>query len=130
MAAVDIEIGGSTVGRVIAVPRREINSEFETAASGGFGEFANDVAFAVFVRAELDRVVGGFGGPEAEAVVMFASEDDALAAGVFKDCANGIGIEGGGVEDGGIFVAFSPFFVGKSVYCEVQEVVEAEFAPA
>ncbi len=34
-----------------------------------------------------------------------------------------------GIEDGRILVAIAPLFVGERVYSEMQEIVEAEFAP-
>lgn len=111
-------------------PGGEINTEFESIAGGGSGEFANNVALAVLIRAETDGMIGGFRGPKTEAIVMLASEDDAPAARVFEDGTNRVCVEGGGVEDGGIFVAIAPFLIGEGVDGEMQKVVEAEFAPA
>lgn len=64
---------------------------------------------------------GGLRGPEAESVVMFAGEDDALHAAGFERGDDGIGIEVGGIEDGGVFVAVAPLEIGEGVDGEVEE---------
>jgi hypothetical protein len=61
--------------------------------------------------------------------VVFASEDDAFAAGIFENRADSIGVEGGGIEDGWILIAIAPFFVGESIHRKVKEIIEAQLAP-
>jgi hypothetical protein len=74
-------------------------------------------------------MLGCLSGPEAKAIVMFARKNDTLAAGTVKRFADSVGVESGGIENGWIFVAVSPFAVGEGVYREVQEVVVFQLAP-
>ena len=74
-------------------------------------------------------VVGGLGGPQAEAVVMLAGEDDAAHAGIRQRAHDGVGIELFGVEQVGVFVAVTPFLIGERVHREVEEGGEFQFVP-
>lgn len=74
-------------------------------------------------------MIGRFGGPKAEAVVVLGRQDHAFAAGLLQYLCDGVGIEVRRIEDTRIFVAVAPFLIGEGVDGEVQEVTELEFAP-
>ena len=98
-------------------------------AARGLCDFAHHIALARSPRAVADGVIGGRGGPQAEAIVMLAGEDDAAHATIGKGADNGVGIEGGGIEDVGILIAVAPFLVGERVDGEVEEGGEFERVP-
>jgi hypothetical protein len=63
-------------------------------------------------------MAGGGGGPEAEAVMVLAGEDDAAHGGIGEGREEGISIEAGGLEEVGVFVAVTPFLVCPFLVCE------------
>ena len=129
MTAVELDVFGLAESGLISIPRREIDAELHAVTGSGLGDFFDDVAFTFAIGTAGNGVIGRFGRPEAEAIVMFAGEYDALAARGVQGFADGIGIEVGRVEDGGIFIAVAPLAIGKSVDGEVQEIVVLEGAP-
>src|SRR5439155_16618923 len=73
---------GVVVG-LAAVPRRAVDAELDAARAAGVGQLADDVALAAAPVAAGDAVPRRRGGPEAEAVVVFRGQDDALEAALF-----------------------------------------------
>ena len=75
-------------------------------------------------------MVGGGGGPEAEAVVVFDDGDTAAHAGVFGGLHPLLGVgHAGGSEAIDVFVAFTPFQTGVGVHAVVEEGIEFCFLP-
>ena len=74
-------------------------------------------------------MVGGLGGPEAEAVVVLAGEDEAAHAGRFQGAGDGVGVERGGLKNVRVFVAVAPFLVGEGVDGEVEKRGELQLVP-
>jgi len=112
-----------------AVPGRTINSKFDAAGFAGVGQLADDIAFTVLPPAALDAVVGGGGGPEAKAIVMFCGEDDAFESRFLCDAHPLIAIERGGVEEVGILRTEPGAAAGESVHAEMREQREFVFLP-
>jgi hypothetical protein len=77
------------------VAGRIIGAEGDAALFAGFGEFLDHVPLEGRVH---DVVVGLFGVPEAEAVVVFGGEHHVFHAGGLGDGDPFIGVELGGVE--------------------------------
>ena len=100
-AAEDVVVGVGAVGRIVAVPRRNVDAEPEARFAAGVGEFAQHVALAVAPSAAGDGVVAGRIGPEAEAVVVFGRDDDPLHAGVARDRGPLAAVEVGGAKTSG-----------------------------
>ena len=61
---------------------------------------------------------------------MLTGKDDAMHAGRRQHAHNRVGVKPGGIEDLGIFVAVSPFFVGECIDREMQEGGGFEIMPA
>jgi hypothetical protein len=101
LVAVIGEVLRAAVILVMAIPGREVDAEADAVPLAGVADFADDVAFAAFPGAVLDRVFGELGRPEAESVVMFGGEDEALHAGLLGDTDDLVGVEVGGVEQRG-----------------------------
>ena len=130
MLAVDFDVLGCAVGRLIAVPWRKINAEFQSLASRSLGQLLDDVALAVAVGTEADAMIGCLRGPQAKAVVMFAGQDDTAASSGLQNLANSIGIEGARIENRRVFVAVTPFAIRERIDREVEKIVKLEFAPS
>ena len=69
------------------------------------------------------------GRPQAEAVVVFGGDDDALHAGFFGYACPLAAVQLGGVECGGAFGAVAPFQIGEGVDVEVDEGIVVELMP-
>ena len=74
-------------------------------------------------------MVGGGGGPEAEAVVVLGGEDDALHAGTLERAHPLLGIEALGGEGLSGGVAIAPLEVVEGVEAEVHEGVSLQLLP-
>ncbi len=95
----------------------------------GLGDLFHHVALAVLPGAVLDRVLGIFAGPEAEAVVMLAGEHDAPQPGSLDRADDLVGVEIGGVEDLLRLIAVAPFAIGERIDREVEEGVAFYLMP-
>jgi hypothetical protein len=74
---------------VISIPGGQIHSEENSLTFAGLAQFFHDVAFAVLPLAVLDAVLGELARPEAEAVVMFAGQNQPLQPARFE-CGNNL----------------------------------------
>src|SRR5206468_4124383 len=100
---VDVVVGGRiAVGRVVAIPRREVESGPKSLGRTGVDELANDVALAAAEWAGGDGVARGSGGPEAEAVVVLRREDQRAKASGLRRSSPLPGVQASGMEDGWI----------------------------
>ena len=73
----------SAVEGLMAIPRRKIESKFETVFLAGSRQFADDISFAILIGCVANAIVGVFGWPQTEAVMMFGSEDDTFHSCLF-----------------------------------------------
>ena len=96
---------------------------------GGVGGHADEVAFAVEPGAFLYGVFGLFAGPEREAVVVLGDEDRVLCACGFCGLHPLVGVDVGGVEDGGVGGAVAPLAVEEGVGGEVDDDADLEVLP-
>ena len=117
------------VARVVAIPRRQIDAEFQPVLPRSARDVTHHVALAVLPRTRLHAVVRLRGGPEAETIMMFGDEDHILRA-----CpANGlhplVRIESRGIEDRGAGGAVAPFAIQKSIGREVNDDAELKILP-
>jgi len=129
LVAVVDEVFGSAVIGVVTIPGGEVDAELEALSAAGVGEFAHDIAVAFAPGAGLDGMGGVGAGPEAESVVVFGGEDETGHAGHFGGAGDLVGVEVGGVENRGAFVAVAPFTVGEGIHREVNEAVEFHGMP-
>src|SRR5699024_3762270 len=93
------------------------------------GELADQVSPAVLPRRGRDRVVGGRGGPQAEAIVVLGGEDDVLRAELSSQSGPLLDVEVGGVEELWGERAVAPFPTGEGVDPEVEEDPETVTLP-
>ena len=114
---------------MVAVPRREIRAEAEPVLAAGVGDLADHVALALFPRTVLDRMLGILAGPQAEAVVMFAGEDQPAQAARLGRADDLVGVEIGRIEDFLRFIAVAPFLVGKRIRAEMEEAINLQVVP-
>ena len=75
-----IVILAGAVEGVIAIPGGEVHAKAQARAPAGVGDLLHHIALAALVGAGGHRVRGVAAGPEAEAVVVLAGEDQALHA--------------------------------------------------
>lgn len=106
---------------VVPIPRREVNPNPNPRRRRSRRQLGHDVALPALPRGGPHRVVGVGGGPEAEAVVVLGSEDEAGESVVGGGAGPLGGGEGRGVEDGGVGEAGAPLSVGEGVGAEVEE---------
>ena len=109
------------VGRMIPVPRREIQPGAESFGAARVDELADDIAAAAPPRTLRHRVRRRPGWPEAEAVVMLGGEDHRAEPGGARLPWPRPRVERGRIEDAGIFAAVAPLAIGEGVDAEVQE---------
>ena len=64
----------------VAIPRGEIETEFQAMFPASLGELTHHIAFASLPRRILHTIFGGSGRPEAETVVMLGGQDDSFQA--------------------------------------------------
>lgn len=87
----------------------------------GVGHFFNNVTLPVFPGAAFDRMVGVFGRPKAEAIVVFGRDDAHFEASGFERADPLFGVKFDGVENAWAFGAIAPFLVSVGIDGEVQE---------
>ena len=130
LAVVDRQVGRRAVGRAVAVPGRAVEPEAETVLLGGVGILAHEIAFAAAPGRPRDIVFGGPGGPEAETVVMFGHQDDAVHAAALERRHDLSGVESGRIEKRGLFAAVAPLAVGVGVQAVVDQRENLRLVPA
>ena len=113
----------------MAVPRREVETEFQPVFLACRCQFADDVALSVFVRRVAHAVVGEFRWPEAKSVVVFRREDDALHTRLFTHPRPLFAVESRRVERLQWCVAIAPFAVAEGVRSEMDECVGFQLLP-
>ena len=106
------------------VGRRKIHAELEVVLFARGRQVGHHVALAGPPRAACDAVGGVSAGPEAEPVVMLDGERDHRHAGRLRREDPLLAVEGGRVEDVGVFLARPPVKVRKRVGTEVYEARE------
>ena len=122
-------IGLGAVGRVVAVPRGDIDAEFDSLLCTGLGKLFEHVSPAA-APGTLPYGVLGYGiGPEAETVVVFAGDDDALEAGGFGRTRPLAAVQVRRVEEVFGLRSLSPFQAGESVGAEVAEHIQFHILP-
>src|SRR5262249_11172676 len=87
------------------------------------------VALATFPRTVFHRMFGELRRPQTKSVVMFASEDQPLHAGLGGCACNLVCIEVCWIENAFALIAVAPFLVGKGVHREMQKAVKLHFMP-
>ena len=112
------------------VPGREIDAEFQPPPAAGVGEFPDNVARSVFVRAPGHGVVPIPAGPQAEAVVVLAGEDGPLHAGGLDAVCPLVRIQPGGIEEDRGLRAVAPLPVGEGIDGKVDEGIEFRPLPS
>src|SRR5439155_15564015 len=115
------------VRRLVSVPRREIQTGFESFGVAGVNELAHDVALTVAPRTPRDRVVGRLRLPEAESVVVLCGENHRAEARRARGPRPLPRVERRRREDARVFAAVAPLAIGEGVDAEVQE--ERELIP-
>ena len=105
-----IDIGGGGIGGLMTVPGREIDAELESMAAACLSQLAHHIALAILVGTVLDAIIGVFGGPQTEAIVVFSRQDDAFHATGFQSLHPlvDIAIAQRGVENIDRIVAIAP----------------------
>src|SRR3569833_573293 len=71
--AIDLDVFRLSVGRLMPVPRGNIDAEFQTRSGCSLRKLANDVAAAILVGTVSNGMISSFCRPQAEAVVMLCS---------------------------------------------------------
>ena len=116
-------LAGAVEG-LVSVPGGEIHAEFQPILAAGCGNLRHHVALAVFPGTGGNAVACVAAGPEAEAVVVLAGEDQALHPCIPDSRSPLVRVQLHGVENGGGFGAVAPFLVGEGVDGEMHKGVE------
>jgi hypothetical protein len=74
-------------------------------------------------------MAGVFAGPQTKSVVVFGGQNDGAESGLFGGLGPLIGIQQSRIENSRVFLAFSPFAIGKSVHAEMDEHDEFRLLP-
>ncbi len=113
--------GGIFIARIVAVPRRKIDTEAQAVRAGAIRDHADEIALAAEPWAGLDAVVGLRGGIEREAVMMLGDEHDVADARGFSGRDPLIGIDMLRIEDTDRRSAVSPFAIEEGIGAEVDD---------
>ena len=114
---------------MMPVPGREIDAEFQPPPAAGVGEFPDNVARSVFVRAPGHGVVPIPAGPQAEAVVVLAGEDGPAHPGVPDAPGPLVRIQPRGSEAGGRLRTVPPLPAGEGVHRKMDKGVKLHPLP-
>ena len=119
-----------TIERLVAVPRREVQSQFQPILLASCRQLAYHITLAVLVGCVTNTVVGILCWPKTEAIVMLGSEDDALHASLFAHACPLLTVEACGVERLQRCIAIAPFAVAEGVRTEVDECIGFQLLPS
>ena len=111
----------------MSVLRGKIKSEFKTVPAAGFGEFSDNIAFAVFVRTSFHTVIGVFGLPEAKSVMVLCRNNNAGHSCGFYRFAPAVTVEVYGIEDRRILLAGTPFKICVCIRAEMNKSIKGRF---
>jgi len=117
------------VARLVAIPRREVDAEFQAGLAAGRRDLADDVALAFPPGRVLDRMIREAARPEAEPVVVLGCDDEAPDPGGLDRLDPLAGVEIRGIEELRVFRALPPFSVSERVHAEMDEGLEFERLP-
>ena len=117
------------VKSLMAVPGRQVDTEFESVFLAGCRQFTHDIALAVLVGSIAYAVVGVFGRPEAETVVVLGRDDDALHAGISQCLGPLLAVKPRRVETLERCIAVSPLPVAESVGTEMDKRIGLHLLP-
>ena len=113
----------------MSVPRREVNSEFQTVFLACLGEFSYHITFTILIRCVADAVICGACRPEAEAVVMFGCNDDSFHARSNQGSCPLFAIQFLRIEGLYIRISVSPFLIIEGVEAEMDKSIGSQFLP-
>ena len=105
-----------TVSFFVSVPRGKIYAEFKAVFPAGVRQLTDNISVTVFPFAGFNTVIGIFARPQAETVMMFSGQNYTFDMGELAESRPLSAIKFLGIKQLGIFVAVSPFAVGKSIY--------------
>lgn len=111
---------GTVAGRV-AIPRRNIESQFHAVFVARLAKHLHDIALAVFPTRRRHRMRGRLRGPQAEPVVMLCRQHHQLESGILQRTDPLIGIEFARIEHIGILGPVTPFLTCPGIDRKVDE---------
>src|SRR5262249_11279686 len=109
------------VGRVVPVPRREIQTRLESVRATRVGELAHDVPMTVSKRARGDGMRSRLRWPETEAIVMLRRENERSRSGRTRGARPLPRVEVGWREDRRVLTPVAPLAVGERVDAEMKK---------
>ena len=118
-----------TIMRIMSVPWRNINSEFNTIFPAGIGKFLQDITFAIFPAALGHGVSAVWIRPQAESVMMLTCNDDTFHT---RRLGNGCpltAIHSSRIEQFRLLLTASPLVTGECVRSEMHEHVKFHLLP-
>ena len=115
--------------RIIAVPRREVNSELESFLAARVGQFTDHVALPVLPRRVFHAVFRIGRRPHAEPAVVLGCENDAFHACLLAHACPLAAVQVGRIEQGGILVTEAPLLVRVRVQGIMDEGVHVHVLP-
>ena len=118
LVMVILRICWSSVGSLMTVPGRQIYSELKAMARAGLRQFAHHIPL---IGRGGDGIIRIPGRPQAEAVVVLCSDDDALYACGFESAHPLLAVKPAGIEDRRVGIAVSPLAVRESIGPEMDE---------
>ena len=118
-----IFFSGAIAG-LVPIPGGKIHSKADAARAAGLRCFCHHVAPPVFIGAGRHGMVGIPAGPQAEAVVMLAGENQPFHARGLDGLHPLLGIQLLGIENGGVLRAVPPFPIRKGVHGKMDKGVE------
>ena len=80
------------------VPRRDVNPELQAVFTASLRKFAHQIPFPIFKIGVFYGIIGGFGRPETEAIVVLRGEDNAFHASGFQGQDPLLAVDTGRVE--------------------------------
>ena len=113
----------------ITIPRRKIDSEFQSILVTSFAEFLYHIPFSVFPWRRSNRMLGCPGRPQAETIMMLGSNDSHFEATFLQSSYPLFTIQFGRIENGRIFFTISPFTACKGINTKMKETSEFHLLP-
>ena len=117
------------VAGVVPVPGGEVDPELQSGPAAGRRRLAHHISPAVFPGGIFDAVAGVGAGPQAEAVVVLAGQDEPPHPGAFRCAGPLVRVEMCRVKQGGAGGAVPPLPACKGVHPKVDEPIKLHLLP-
>ena len=113
----------------MAIPWREVKSQFQSVFLTSISQFTDNISFSVLIRRLADVVVSPLKRPKTEAIMVFGRQNHPFHACSNKRLCPLLTVETGRIKRLGIRIPIPPFAIIKSVQPKVDEGIGLHLLP-